>query len=85
MKTKLLTTAFVAASLLAPAVAFAQSESSPPAAATESKAAPEAKAKPRAMHHSMKSSHTTVGMSSRSTSAAKSRPGGEPVSRKPAD
>jgi hypothetical protein len=85
MKTKLLTTALVAASLFAPAVAFAQSESSPPSAATESKAAPEAKAKPRAMHHSMKSSHSTVGMSSRSTSTAKSRPGGEPVSRKTAD
>jgi hypothetical protein len=33
----------------------------------------------------MKSSHSTVGMSSRSSSTAKSRPGGEPVSRKTAD
>ena len=77
MNSKLLASAVVAASLLAPAVAFAETAAAP--ASTETKT----EAKTPAVHHSMKSTRGTVGMSSRSS--AKSRPGGEPISRKPAD
>jgi len=80
MNSKLLTSAIVAASLLAPAVAFAQADTATATSGNETKT----EAKTPAVHHSMKSSHTTVGLSSRS-SDAKSRPGGQPISRKPAD
>ena len=80
MRSKLIVPGFVAASLLVPAVAFAQSETAAPAET----AAPHA-AKPAA-HHAMKSAHmkpgTTTGMSS---STNRTRPGGQAVSRKPAD
>jgi hypothetical protein len=81
MNTKLLASTLLVASLLAPAVAFAQTEKAAPSSATESKS--EAKAKPHAIHHTMRSSHSTVGMSSRS--AGQARPGAKSVSRKPAD
>lgn len=88
MKNKLLVSTVVAASLLAPAVAFAQTSAPPdstgPSTAQRDMAAPQA-AKP-ATHHAMKSTHmkpgTTTGMSS---STGRTRPGGESVSRKPAD
>ena len=84
MNTKLIATAFVTASLLgAPVIAYAQSESGQgtPSASTEAK--PQAKAP---AHHKMRMSHThmkpgtTTGMSS-----TRARPGGESVTRKPAD
>ncbi len=79
MKNKLLVSSVVAASLLAPAVAFAQSETAAPAAPHATKTAP-------AAHHDMKSTHmkpgTTTGMSS---STNRTRPGGQSVARKPAD
>lgn len=79
MNSKLLSSAFAAALLLAPAVAFAQADTATATSGNEAKT----EAKAPAVHHSMKSSHETVGMSYRSM--AKSRPGGEPISRKPAD
>lgn len=81
MNSKLLASTLLAASLLgAPAIAFAQSETTaPPATKSEATA-------PKTTHHVMKSTHmkkgTTTGMSS---STSRSRPGGESVSRKPAD
>jgi len=83
MKNKLLVSTVVAASLLAPAVAFAQTSAPPdstgPGTAQTDMSAPHA-AKPAAQH-AMKKSGTTIGMGS----GARSRPGGESVSRKPAD
>ncbi len=88
MRSKLIIPGIVAVSLLAPAVAFAQTSAPPdstgPGTAQSDMAAPHA-AKP-ATHHAMKSTHmkpgTTTGMGSSTKSA---RPGGESVSRKPAD
>ena len=82
MNTRLLASTLLAASLFAaPAVAFAQSETSAP---PETKS--EATTPKKPMHHAMKSTHmkhgTTTGMSS---STSRSRPGGESVARKPAD
>lgn len=84
MHSKLIASTLLAASLLAaPAIAYAQSDST---------AAPETKsemAKPKTTHHAMKSSGThfragtTTGLGSKS--AGRARPGGESVSRKPAD
>lgn len=81
MNTKLLTSTLLAASLLgAPAVAFAQAESTTPPAASE--AAP-----PKAVHHSMSSqgghfrAGTTTGLGT--TSASRARPGGQSIARKP--
>lgn len=81
MKNKLLVSSIVAASLLAPAVAFAQT-SAPP----DNTGPSGAETKAPATHHAMKSTHmkrdsTTIGMGS----GARSRPGGESVARKPAD
>lgn len=80
MKNKLLVSTIVAATLLAPAAAFAQAETAAPPE-TKSEAAP-----PKAVHHA-KSTHvksgTTTGMSN--SSASRARPGGESVARKPAD
>ena len=78
MNSKLFTSTVVAASLLAPAVAFAQAEKSEPA--------------PKAVHHSVlhhsassQGGHfragTTTGLAS--SSASRARPGGQPVVRKP--
>jgi hypothetical protein len=86
MKNKLLVSTVVAASLLAPAVAFAQT-SAPPDSTGPSTAQTEVK--PKAMHHTMRhhvrATHmkrgTTIGMGS----GARARPGGESVARKPAD
>jgi hypothetical protein len=79
MNTKLLVSAVVAASLLAPAVAFAQTSAPPdttgPSAAQSNP--PTHQAKSTHMKH-----RTTVGMSSRS--AGRARPGGQSVARKPA-
>jgi hypothetical protein len=74
---KLIVSALVVASLLgAPVIAFAQNEAEQPAATG---------AKAPVAHHKMQSSHmkagTTTGMSS---SASRSRPGGQSVARKPA-
>ena len=88
MRSKLIIPGIVAASLFAPAVAFAQSSAPPdntgPGTAQTDMAAPHA-AKP-ATHQAMKSTHmkpgTTTGMSS---STNRTRPGGESVARKPAD
>jgi hypothetical protein len=84
MNTKLLTSTLLAASLLgAPAVAFAQSETSAPAKSTHEMA------QPKAMHHTTKPTGTrfragtTTGMSSRG--AGQARPGGQSVARKPAN
>jgi hypothetical protein len=83
MNTKLLTSILLAASLLgAPAVAFAQSETTTPAPSTHEAA------QPKAMHHTMKSTRThfragtTTGLDTRGASRA--RPGGQSVARKPA-
>ena len=80
MTSRLLVSTIVAASLLvAPVAAFAQSETASPAPESKSEATPH-----KAVHHA-KATHmkrTTVGMSS---SSAKTRPGGEAISRKPAD
>jgi hypothetical protein len=80
MKSKLLVSTVVAASLLAPAVAFAQT-SAPPDSTGPSAAQSDLKT-----HHAMKSTHmkpgTTTGMSS---STNRTRVGGESVARKPAD
>lgn len=88
MRSKLIIPGIVAVSLLAPAVAFAQSEKSMAPAEGKTEAMP-----PKAMHHA-RSTHmmhhartthmkrgTTIGMGS----GARARPGGESVSRKPAD
>lgn len=79
MNSKLLTSTVVAVSLLAPAVAFAQT-SAPP----DSTGPAAAQSNPP-IHHA-KSTHmkagTTTGMSSRS--AGRARPGGQSVARKPA-
>ncbi len=81
MKNKLLVSSIVAASLLAPAVAFSQT-SAPP----DNTGPSGAQTKAPATHHAMKSTHmkpgTTTGMSS---STNRTRPGGELVARKPAD
>ena len=87
MRSKLIIPGIVAATLLAPAVAFAQTSGPPdstgPGTAQSDMSTPRA-AKPAA-HHAMKSTHmkpgTTIGMGS----GARSRPGGQSVSRKPAD
>ena len=87
MRSKLIIPGIIAASLLAPAVAFAQTSAPPdstgPSTAQSDMSTPHA-AKP-ATHHAMKSTHmkrgTTIGMGS----GARARPGGESVSRKPAD
>jgi len=83
MRNKLLVSTVVAASLLAPAVAFAQTSAPPDS--TGPGTAQTDMSKP-ATHHAMKSTHmkpgTTTGMSSRS--AGQARPGGQSVARKPA-
>ena len=79
MKNKLLVSTVVAASLLAPAVAFAQN-SAPPDSTGPGTAQTDMSA-PHAAQHAMKKSGTTIGMGS----GTRSRPGGESVSRKPAD
>ena len=81
MKTKLLASTLLAASLVAaPAIAFAQSETTAP---PETKS--EATTPKKPMRHAMRPTHmshmkkgTTTGMSSSS-----SRPGGRSVARKP--
>ena len=82
MRSTLIIPGIVAASLLAPAVAFAQSETAAPAET----AAPHATKTAPATHPAMKSTHmkpgTTTGMSS---STNRTRPGGESIARKPAD
>ena len=86
MKNKFLVSTVVAASLLAPAIAFAQT-SAPPDSTGPSTAQTEVT--PKAMHHTMRHharvTHmkrgTTIGMGS----GARARPGGESVARKPAD
>ena len=87
MRSRLLIPGIVAASLLAPAVAFAQTSAAPdstgPGTAQSDMAAPHA-AKP-ATHHAMKSTHMKPGSTIGMGSGARSRPGGESVSRKPAD
>jgi hypothetical protein len=93
MNTKLFASTIVAASLFAPAVAFAQAETTaPPPAASESS---KIEAAPPAAQHNMKSSQikssqgghfqqgTTTGLGSEG--AARARPGGQSVARKPAD
>jgi hypothetical protein len=89
MHYKLIAATAVAAALLgAPAIAYAQSDQSQ--AAPSASGQPEAKA-PAARHvtrHKLRTSRfksgTTTGLSSRSsTSLSRSRPGGEPISRKP--
>ena len=82
MNTKLFASTIVAASLLAPAVAFAQAETAAPPPAAESTA-------PKATHQKMSSQSghfqrgTTTGLGSQG--AARARPGGQSVARKPAD
>jgi len=83
MNTKLFASTIVAASLLAPAVAFAQAETTaPPPAAAESTA-------PKATHQKMSSQSghfqrgTTTGLGTQG--AGRARPGGQSVARKPAD
>jgi hypothetical protein len=82
MNTKLLTSTIVAASLLAPAVAFAQAETAAPPAEKNMQATPPAQ-------HNMKSTGghfragTTTGLGS--ASEGRARPGGQSVARKPAD
>ena len=91
MNTKLFASTIVAAPLLAPAVAFAQAETAapPPAEGSTMQATP-----PAAQHNTkssqMKSSQgghfqqgTTTGLGSEG--AARARPGGQSVARKPAD
>ena len=86
MKNRLLISTVVAASLLAPAVAFAQTSAPPdstgPSAAEST--APHATKTAPAAHHA-KATHmkrgTTVGMS---PSTSRSRPGSEAAERKPA-
>lgn len=81
MNTKLFASTIVAASLLAPAVAFAQAETAAPPAA-ESTA-------PKATHPKMSSQSghfqrgTTTGLGTQG--AGRARPGGQSVARKPAD
>jgi hypothetical protein len=88
MTNKLIVSTVVAASLLAPAVAFAQTSAPPDTTgpSTAQTAAPHAAKSKAPAHHAMKSTHmkpgTTTGMSS---SASRARPGGESVARKPAD
>ena len=88
MKNKLLVSTVVAASLLAPAVAFAQTSAPPDSTgpSTAESSMPHATKTAPGTHHAMKSTHmkpgTTTGMSS---SKNRTRPGGESVSRKPAD
>ena len=75
MKTKLLASALLAASLVgAPAVAFAQSE----------KAAPETKSEATMTksHHATRT-HMKHGTTTGMSSSTKARPGGRSVSRKP--
>jgi hypothetical protein len=86
MKNKLLVSTILAASLLAPAVAFAQT-SAPPDNTGPSTAQTDVTRK--AAHHTMRrharATHmkrgTTIGMGS----GARARPGGQSVARKPAD
>lgn len=87
MRSKLIIRGILAASLLAPAVAFAQTSAAPDStgpSTAQSDMSTRHAAKPAA-HHAMKSTNvkhgTTVGMGS----GARTRPGGESVSRKPAD
>ena len=79
MNTKLFASTIVAASLLAPAVAFAQTSAPPDTTGPSA-----AESNPPA-HHAMKPTHmkagTTTGMSSQS--AGRARPGGQSVARKP--
>ena len=97
MRSKLILSGVMAASLVGmPAIAFAQAETAtnPPAAKSEAKpeAKPEAKAEAKTpAKHQAKAVHfhsgTTTGMSTRSMSTrsdSRARPGGEPISRKPA-
>jgi hypothetical protein len=85
MHYKLIAATAVAAALLgAPVIAYAQSDQYQAAPSASSQ--PEAKA-PVAHHkvrHSRIKPGTTTGLSSRSSnSLSRSRPGGEPISRKP--
>jgi hypothetical protein len=93
MNTKLFASTIVAASLLASPVAFAQAETAaPPPGAAEGN---NMQATPPAAQHNMKSSQikssqsghfqqgTTTGLGSQG--AARARPGGQSVARKPAD
>jgi len=86
MNTKLFASTIVAASLLAPAVAFAQTETTaPPPAAAESNPG----TAPKATHQKMSSQSghfqrgTTTGLGTQG--AGRARPGGQSVARKPAD
>jgi hypothetical protein len=76
---KLLTSTLLAASLIAaPAIAFAQSETTaPPATKSEATA-------PKTTHHAMKSTHMKKGTTTGMSSTSRTRPGGESVARKPA-
>src|SRR5580692_190003 len=90
MNTKLFASTIVAASLLAAPVAFAQTETTAPPPASNNM-----EATPPAAQHTMKSSQikssqgghfqqgTTTGLGSQG--AARARPGGQSVARKPAD
>ena len=83
MNSKLFTSTVVAASLLAPAVAFAQAEKSEPAP----KAVHHSVLHHSVLHHSASSqgghfrAGTTTGLAS--SSASRARPGGQSVARKP--
>ena len=79
MKSKLLVSTVVAASLLAPAVAFAQT-SAPP----DSTGPSGVESKAPATHHAMKSTHMKRGTTIGTGSGARARPGGQSVARKPA-
>jgi hypothetical protein len=89
MKSKLAVSALVAASLFgATAIASAQTETAKPAPGAGVESNMKAGSPPA--HSATKSSHAKPGMttgmgSGSSYGAAKARPGGEPVARKPAD
>jgi hypothetical protein len=83
MNSKLLASTIVAASLLAPAVAFAQAETAaPPAAENHMKAKTPAQNNMKSTGGHFRAG-TTTGLGS--ASEGRARPGGQSVARKPAD
>lgn len=92
MTTKLLASTLLAASLLAaPAIAFAQSDSTSKPASTEAKPMASTEAKPmthkmrhHAMLHHARTHHFGAGTTTGMSVSPRSRPGGESISRNPA-